>query len=58
MTGQNAFTPKDIQRNWFIDADQCWDAPLPCSFNAIPDLEFRGSKPGDGFRIHVKDSLK
>jgi hypothetical protein len=58
VTGQNAFTPKDIQRNWFIDGDQCWDAPLPCSFNAIPDLEFRGSQPGDGFRFQVKDSLK
>ena len=58
ITGQNAFTPKDVQRNWFIDGDQCWDAPLPCSFNAIPDLEFRGSQPGDGFRIQVKDSLK
>lgn len=57
-TGQDAFTPKDFQPNELIDGDQCWDAPLPCSFNSIPDLEFRGSQPGDGFRIHLKDSLK
>ncbi len=30
---------------------QCWDAPLPCVADLYPDLERRGARLSDGFRV-------
>jgi hypothetical protein len=49
--GKILYTPQNNTGNPLIDADQCWDSPLPCSQNPVPGIEFRGNSPAEGFRI-------
>jgi len=49
--GHIMYTPSENPVNPFIDADQCWNAPLPCCLNKTPGLEFRGKDIRDGFRF-------
>jgi len=47
--GSAGFTPSDVQEKIYLDADMCWDAPLPCSINEKPGLKRRGKSLQDGF---------
>ena len=49
--GSAAFTPAEKQPSELLDADMCWDAPLPCSLNEKPGLMRRGMSLKDGFRM-------
>jgi hypothetical protein len=48
--GVSAFTPEIKQTNWYLDGDMCWDSPLPCSPNPMPNLQLRGKTFAEGFR--------
>lgn len=49
--GSTGFTPAQVQEKNFLDADMCWDSPLPCSLNKNPELKRRGKSLADGFCI-------
>jgi hypothetical protein len=51
---QPLYTPKQTEFRPGLDADQCWNAPLPCSMEPVPGLEFRGKSLSDGFRLRTK----
>jgi hypothetical protein len=48
--GVSGFTPEIQQTNWHLDGDMCWDSPLPCSPNPVPNLQLRGKTFAEGFR--------
>jgi hypothetical protein len=48
------FTPVQLEHRPGLDADQCWNAPLPCSMEPVPGLEFRGKSLSQGFRLRTK----
>jgi hypothetical protein len=56
--GKIMYTPDAHQTNPYVDSEQCWDGPLPCSLNAIPWIEFRGKGLREGFRVRSGGKAK
>jgi hypothetical protein len=49
--GSAGFTPSGFQDRIYLDADMCWDSPLPCTLNEKPGLKRRGKSLRDGFSM-------